>query len=82
MTGQRFVFYCTWCLTDGQIIASGLGYAGKNEKTGEEMFDKIYSIRIMDVELGLSPQTMMTHWNHQIHLWLKFYIFNRTLVAG
>jgi hypothetical protein len=55
MTGQRFIYYSTWCLTDGQMIASGLGYAGKNEKTGEEMFDKIYSIRIMDVELGLSP---------------------------
>jgi hypothetical protein len=55
MTGQRFVYYSTWCLTDGQIIGSGLGYAGKDEKTGEEKFDKIYSIRVLDVEFGLSP---------------------------
>jgi lysophospholipid acyltransferase len=82
MTGQRFIYYSTWCLTDGQIIASGLGYAGKGEKTGEEKFDKIYSIRVIDVEFGLSPQTMMIHWNHQIHIWLKHYIYNRTLVPG
>jgi lysophospholipid acyltransferase len=25
---------------------------------------------------------MMVHWNHQIHLWLKYYIYNRTLVPG
>ena len=82
MTGQRFVYYATWCITDGQIIASGLGYAGKDAKTGEEKFKKIYSIVILDVELGLSPQIMMQHWNHQIHLWLKHYIYNRTLVPG
>jgi len=55
MTGQRFVYYATWCITDGQVIASGLGYAGKDAKTGEEKFNKIYSIIILDVELGLSP---------------------------
>ncbi len=32
--------------------------------------------------MGLSPQIMMVHWNHQIHIWLKHYIFNRTLVPG
>jgi hypothetical protein len=25
---------------------------------------------------------MMQHWNHQIHLWLKHYIYNRTLVPN
>lgn len=64
------------------MISSGLGYAGKDEKTGKEKFDKIYSIRVLDVEFGLSPQLMMVQWNHQIHLWLKYYIYNRTLVPG
>ncbi len=82
MTGQRFVYYSTWSLTDGQVIASGLGYAGKDKKTGEENFDKIYSIRVLDVEFGLSPMIMMVHWNHQIHLWLKHYIMNRTIAPG
>ncbi len=58
MTGQRFIYYTTWCITDGQIVASGLGYAGKG-KDGVEKFDKIYSTVILDVELGLSPQIMM-----------------------
>jgi len=37
------------------MIGSGLGYSGRDEKTGEEKFEKIYSIRILEVECGLSP---------------------------
>lgn len=81
ITSMRLFYYSGWCITDGAIIASGLGYAGK-DKNGEEQFNEIYSIRIRDVELGLSPQIMMQHWNHMIHLWLKHYVYNRTLVKG
>lgn len=51
---MRMFYYAAWCVTDGAIIMSGLGYAGKN-KEGKESFDHIYSIRIRDVELGVSP---------------------------
>jgi hypothetical protein len=54
MTGQRFLYYSGWCITDGAIVASGLGYAGK-DKYGKDNFEHIYSIHIADVELGLSP---------------------------
>jgi lysophospholipid acyltransferase len=78
---MRMFYYAGWCITDGGIIASGLGYGGKN-KEGKDVFDHIYSIKILSVELELSPQIMIQHWNHQIHLWLKYYIYNRTLVKG
>ena len=81
ITSMRLFYYSGWCITDGAIIASGLGYAGK-DKEGKDQFNAIYSIRIRDVELGLSPQIMMQHWNHMIHLWLKHYVYNRTLVKG
>ncbi len=77
--GMRFFYYAGWCITDGGIIASGLGYAGKDKKTGKDSFNHIYSIKILEVELGLSPQIMMQYWNHQIHVWLKHYVYNRTL---
>jgi hypothetical protein len=38
---------------------SGLGYNGKNEKTGEEKFDRIVSIDIAGVEFGNSPNIMI-----------------------
>lgn len=59
MTNQRFLYYTGWCVTDGSIIASGLGYNGKDAKTGKHKFDKIVSIRILEIELGTSPQIMM-----------------------
>lgn len=55
MTSQRFLYYAGWCITDGAIIASGLGYEGKDPKSGKESFDRIYSIKISNVELELSP---------------------------
>ena len=64
MTGQRALYYSGWNITDGGMIASGIGYSGKDPKTGEEKFDQIYSIKVTDVEFGLSPQIMMQHWNH------------------
>lgn len=59
MTSQRFLYYATWCITDGSIIMSGLGYAGKSKDTGKEKWNHIYSIRIRDVELGPSPNIMI-----------------------
>jgi hypothetical protein len=55
MTSQRFLYYTGWSITDGAVIASGLGYSGKDKKTGEDTFTQIISINIFDVELGLSP---------------------------
>lgn len=37
------------------MMASGIAYGGRDEKTKEEKFNHIYSIRIRDVELELSP---------------------------
>lgn len=59
MTIQRFQYYTAWCITDGSIIMSGLGYNGKDSKTGKEKFDRIVSIDILAVELGISPNTMI-----------------------
>ncbi len=59
MTGQRFLYYVGWCITDSSMIASGLGYNGKDPKTGEHRFDRIVSVHIMEVELGLSPTIMI-----------------------
>jgi len=40
-------------------MISGLGYNGRNKKTGEEQFDRIISINIAEVEFGSSPNIMI-----------------------
>lgn len=59
MTNQRFLYYTPWCIVDGGIIASGLGYNGKDPETGEQRFDRVLNVIISGVELGLSPTIMI-----------------------
>jgi lysophospholipid acyltransferase len=82
MTNQRFQYYSAWLFTDGTVIASGLGYNGKDPKTGSHRFDRIISINVLALEFASSPNIMITHWNHMIHIWLKHYIYLRTLKVG
>ena len=59
MTNQRFLYYVPWCLTDGSVIASGLGYNGYDKETKKHKFDRIYSIAILEVEMGLTSNSMV-----------------------
>ena len=54
MSNQRFLYYVPWCITDGATIASGLGYNGKDQKTGRDLWDRVVNVYILEVELGLS----------------------------
>ena len=73
MTAKRFFYYCPFSMTTGGIIASGLGYNGRN-KQGDDQWDKIVGVYIWEVETSSSAIEMLRYWNHQVHLWLKFYI--------
>ena len=59
MTNQRILYYVPWCITDGSVIASGLGYNGLDLHTKKHRWDRIISIRIFNVEFGISPAAMM-----------------------
>lgn len=59
MTSQRFQYYTAWCITDGAMIASGLGFDGYDPVTKQAKFDRIISIDISEVELGVSPNIMI-----------------------
>lgn len=34
-------------------------------------------IYVFEIEWGKSPNEMLRYWNHQVHLWLKYYIGGR-----
>ena len=76
------LYYTSWCLTDCSSISCGLGYNGKDEKTGKHKWDRIVGVNILEVELGLTPNEMVKHWNHMVHLWLKNYVHTRIVRDG
>lgn len=45
MTGQRFMYYSPWCLSDAALIGCGLAYAGT--ENGEHKWDGMYNISII-----------------------------------
>ena len=80
MTVKRFFYYNPFTMTTGAIVASGLGY--NDVKNGEHQWDKIVSVYIWEVESSASPIEMLRFWNHQVHLWLKFYIMASVTPVG
>ena len=80
MTIKRFFYYNPFCMTTGAIVASGLGYNGVEK--GDHKWDKIIGVYIWEVETASSPIEMLRFWNHQVHLWLKFYIMGRLTKPG
>jgi len=79
---KKFFYYTPFCFTTGAIIASGLGYNGKNKDTNQDKWDKIISVYIWELETSTSPLDMLRYWNHMVHLWLKYYIYGRLVEPG
>jgi hypothetical protein len=62
MSFKRFFYYNPFSMTTGAIIASGLGYNGKQK--GQDQWDKIVGVYIWEVETASSPIEMLRFWNH------------------
>ena len=87
MTGQRFMYYTGWCMSDAGCIACGISYqdlnsSEKSQKESKYDWDKVYSIKIWEIETGSAPVKMMAEWNHEIYVWLKHYVQNRVQTPG
>lgn len=80
--GLRFFYYGPFNFTTGAIQASGLGYNGKDEKTGKAKWDKIIGVYVWKLETSASCLEMLRYWNHQVHIWLKNYVNDRLSTPG
>jgi len=60
---KKFFYFNAFSFTTGAIIASGLGYNGK-DKEQRDKWDKIVSIYIWELETSTSPVEMLRYWNH------------------
>jgi lysophospholipid acyltransferase len=81
MQFKKFFYYNPFSFTTAAIISSGLGYNGK-DKEGNDKWDKVVSVYIWELETANSPIEMLRFWNHQVHLWLKFYVMGRLCAPG
>jgi D-alanyl-lipoteichoic acid acyltransferase DltB (MBOAT superfamily) len=61
---------------DCALIASGIGYVPKTDKT-EETYFSIQSINILGCDLSLDMPSLMSNWNCCVHNWLKYYVMLR-----
>ena len=86
MSGQRFMYYTPFKMTDASMIACGIGYNGTKQKDDksppEHLFDRIVSIYVIDLETGWSCIEMMKYWNHMVHVWLNRYTKDRLVKPG
>ena len=83
--GKRCFYYAPFSATTGAIIASGFGYNGvKKSEKGEEIhrWDKVVGVYWYECETVASPVEFMRYWNHQIHVWLKYYVKDRLVEPG
>jgi len=90
--GQR-QFYCiAFMFETSDIIASGLGYNGREEvegeskdsraKGGKEKWDKIIGVYLYDVETASNANSFLKAWNYRVHVWLKHYVAERLTGAN
>ena len=80
MNIRRFYYYNPFCMSTGAVIASGFGYNGRDK--GDDKWDKVISVFIWELETSSSAIEMLRYWNHQVHLWLKFYVMGRLVKPG
>lgn len=64
MTVKRCFYYNAFCMTTGAVIASGLGYNGKDKQTGHNKWDKIVGVYVILIETASSPVECLRGWNH------------------
>lgn len=72
---KKYFYYGPFLFTTGAFQAIGLGYYG--EKNGQPRWDRVIGVIWYECEAAHSVATMFRVWNHQVHLWLKFYILAR-----
>ena len=78
----RTFYYSAFMLQNGALIASGFGYNGQDEKTKTNRWDTVVSIYLLKVETGESAIKILQAWNHQVHVWLKYYVQHRLVKHG
>eukprot|EP01139_Manchomonas_bermudensis_P009964 Amastigsp_a339765_5.p2 type:complete len:213 gc:universal Amastigsp_a339765_5:1607-969(-) len=79
----RFRYYVGFCLGEGAVIASGLGFNGL-DTTGRPRWDRALHVRIVAIETAQTFKNALDNWNIGVARWLKLYVYARvaTVLGG
>lgn len=78
---RRYLYYSSFRFSDAALVACGFAYSGADQQ-GNSQWDAVYNLRIWPIESMENPFAVMRNWNHQTHLWLKYYVQQRLVDVG
>lgn len=78
----RLKYYGAWCIAEGACILAGLGFHGKDPKTGKYRWDRVRNIDPWAVETAQNAFVYIGNWNMNTNKWLKNYIYLRVTPRG
>jgi lysophospholipid acyltransferase len=73
----RTKYYVAWKLSEGACNFCGIGYNGRDEETGKEMWNRVQNVKIRGFELPANPKQITESWNIKTSRWLKYYVYFR-----
>ncbi len=73
----RTRYYVPFKFMEAAVVMSGQAFNGLHKKSGKPKFDKLYSMDIHSIELGIFHRSTVEEWNRPVHLWLKWCIHMR-----
>jgi lysophospholipid acyltransferase 1/2 len=73
----RIYFYTAWTLTEAVHNASGFGFNGFDEATGEPKWDLLENVNIVAIEKSTSIKGIIDNWNMQTSKWMRAIAFER-----
>jgi lysophospholipid acyltransferase len=79
---KRYFYYTAFLFQTGTVIACGLGYNGKDPKSGADLWDKFMGVYLFDAETASNANEFLKAWNYRVHVWLKYYVSERLTGVG
>ncbi|CAJ0587148.1 unnamed protein product, partial [Mesorhabditis spiculigera] len=75
-------YVSAFLLAEAATIYSGLGWSGKDKKTGEEKWDACRCVDVWLWETGSDFNALVQSFNRQTNLWMKKHVFRRLIWLG
>jgi lysophospholipid acyltransferase len=74
--------YSIWNLTEGSLIATGIGFSGIHPITNKPLWTRMCNVNPLGVETAQNVHEYIGNWNLNTGRWLKNYVYLRVVRQG
>lgn len=74
--------YSIWNLTEGSLIATGIGFSGTHPITNKPLWTRMCNVNPLGVETAQNLHEYIGNWNLNTGRWLKNYVYLRVVRQG